>query len=317
MFRGKKLIAVMGATGMQGGALVDAILADGTFACRAITRNPSSEKALSLAARGCEVVEGDADKPDTLERAFQGADGAFLLTNFWEHKDFEREYRQATGAADAAVEAGVKHIVWSTLESVVQHDSFRNAIPKIGDVKVPHFDAKARATHYMKSKLYPVTYFHTSFYMENFYFFGMMSRVDDSQYEVVLPTTRNNAKIPMLSMHDLGIGALSAFKDPANYINQDFKVVSDMRTPTEIGAQLEKVCGVKVAVKEPTPLEYAQYGSQDLANMFLYFSEYQDVWATYSRVHNYDTFESCLQREAKVFKDYISKSNAGAIKQNL
>jgi len=312
---GKKVIAVMGATGMQGGGVVDAILADGTFSCRAITRSASSEKARALKDRGCEVVEGDADKPDTLKKAFKGAEGAFLLTNYWEHHDFDREYHQAVGAADAANAAGVKHIVWSTLEDVSAHDSFRNVIPKIGDVKLPHFEAKAKATHYMKSKMYPVTYLYTTFYMENFHFFQMLQRVDDTHYEVVLPTSRPDSKIAMVSMHDLGLMALSAFKDPANFINQDLKVLSDFITPKEIGAQLEQATGVKVAVKQPAPLEFAQYGfpgAQDLGHMFLYFSEYEDVWSTYSRVPKYQSFETFTHENAQVLKDYISNLNKSA-----
>jgi len=310
---GKKVIAVMGATGMQGGGVVDALLTDGTFACRAITRTVSSEKARALAERGCEVVEGDADKPDSLKKAFEGAEGAFLLTNYWEHHDTEREYQQAIAAADAAHAAGVKHIVWSTLEPVIEQDSVRDVLPKIGNSKLPHFEGKERANHYMKSKMYPVTYLYTAFYMENFYFFGMLSRVDDSHYEIVMPTTREDTKIAMVSTRDIGLMALSAFKDPAETINQDIKVMSDFLTPREIGAKLEKATGVKVAVKQPKPLEYAQAGfpgAQELGNMFLYFSEYEDVWSTYSRVQDYDNFEAFLERNAQVLKDYITKLNS-------
>jgi len=307
----KKVIAVIGATGMQGGGVVDAILADGTFACRAITRSASSEKARALARRGCEVVEGDADQPETLKQAFRGAYGVFLVTNILEHHDLGRECRQATQAAEAAIDAGVKHIVWSTLEGVNDLDKFRNVIPKIGAVKVPHFDGKALATRYMKSKLLPVTYLHTCFYMENFYFFGMLRRTSDAQYEIMLPTTRD-AKIPMVSTRDIGLAALSAFKDPANYINQDLKVISDHITPKEIGAQLEKVTGVAVAVKELHPLEMAKFGfpgAADMANMFLFYSEYQDLFSTYTRVQDFENFDTFTRRQAEVLKAYVVAKN--------
>jgi len=301
----------MGATGMQGGAVVDAILADGTFECRAITRSPSSEKARELARRGCEVVEGDADQPEGLKKAFRGAHGAFIVTNFQEHHDLDREYRQATQAVEAANDAGVTHIVWSTLEAVNDQDKFRNVIPMIGDVKVSPFDAKARATRYMKSKLYPVTYLFTTFYMDNFYSYGMLRRTNDELYEIMLPTTRD-AKIPMVSTRDIGLAALTAFKDPANYLNQDLKVISDMLTPKEIGAQLEKVTGVKVTVKEPHPLEMAKYGfpgAVDLGHMFMFYSEYMDVFATYTRVQDYENFETFTQRKAEVLKTYVAAKN--------
>lgn len=310
---GKKVIAVMGATGQQGGALVDAILADGTFQCRAITRSASSEKAQALLTRGCEVVEADANKPATLTKAFEGAEGAFLLTNYWECQD--KEYKQATDAADAAISAGVKHIVWSTLESVLGADQTRDVIPKIGNTKVPHFDEKDKATRYMKSKLYPVTYLFTTFFMENFYSFGMLSRVDDSHYEIVLPTTHENVKLAMVSTRDIGLMALSAFKDPANSINQDIKVLGDFLTPKEIGAKLEKAAGVKVAVKQPQPLEFAKYGfpgAEDLGHMFLFYSEYEDIYATYHHVEGYENFDNFLKRNNKALKDYVANQNKGA-----
>src|SRR5689334_7782961 len=111
----KKIIAVMGATGSQGGGLVRAILAhpEHGFTARAITRKPDSDKARALAAKGAEVVAGDADDPPSLERAFAGAHGAFVVTNFWEHLSPERELDQAAAMARATRAADVAHVVWS------------------------------------------------------------------------------------------------------------------------------------------------------------------------------------------------------------
>ena len=108
----KKIIAVIGATGAQGGSLVRAIIADkgGSFAARAITRNVDSEKAKALAAAGVEVVKADIDDQKSLERAFAGAYGAFCVTNFWEHFSPERELTQAGNMARAAKAAGVQHV---------------------------------------------------------------------------------------------------------------------------------------------------------------------------------------------------------------
>src|SRR3970040_2711239 len=114
----KKLIAVVGATGAQGGGLVRAILDDpeGGFSVRALTRHPDSEKALALAARGAEVVPADLDDEPSLQRALHGAYGAYFVTNFWEHLSPEREKTQACHMAQAAAAAGVNHAIWSTLE---------------------------------------------------------------------------------------------------------------------------------------------------------------------------------------------------------
>src|SRR5262245_7410972 len=140
----KKVIAVVGATGTQGGGLCDAILNDraGEFACRAITRDRSKNKARALAARGAEVVKADLDDLESLKKAFAGAYGAYCVTNFWEHFSAEKEQQQARNMADAARAAGLKHVIWSTLEDVRRWVPLEdNRMPTLGGKwKVPHFD---------------------------------------------------------------------------------------------------------------------------------------------------------------------------------
>ena len=99
----KKIIAVVGATGAQGGGLCEAILSDpgGGFSCRAITRDPGKDKAKALAAKGAEVVKADLDDVESLKKAFAGAYGVFAVTNFWEHFSGERELKQAAALARA------------------------------------------------------------------------------------------------------------------------------------------------------------------------------------------------------------------------
>src|SRR4051812_980399 len=110
----KKIIAVVGATGAQGGGLVRAILKDknGSFAARAITRDPDSEKAKELADAGAEVVAADVDDIKSLRKAFAGAHGAYCVTFFWAHFKPEKELSQARNMAQAAKDAGVKHVIW-------------------------------------------------------------------------------------------------------------------------------------------------------------------------------------------------------------
>src|SRR5579862_7836169 len=128
----KKVIAVVGATGAQGGGLVRAILADpdGGFSARAITRDPESEKAKELAALGAEVVAADVDDEASLERAFAGAYGAYCVTFFWAHFSPEKELEEAGNMARAAKAAAVQHVIWSTLEDT------RRFIP-LGDDRMP------------------------------------------------------------------------------------------------------------------------------------------------------------------------------------
>src|SRR5262245_13357602 len=157
-----KLIAVTGATGAQGGGLTRAILADprGGFAVRAITRKAA--KARALAELGAEVVEADLDDPVSLHRAFDGAHGAFLVTNFWEHFSPEREIAQARNMAWAAREVGLEHVIWSTLEDTRKRVPLSDPrMPTLQErYKVPHFDGKGEADALFEGL--PVTYLLTS-----------------------------------------------------------------------------------------------------------------------------------------------------------
>src|SRR6187549_920677 len=171
----KKVIAVLGSTGSQGGGLVRAILADpaGGFAARAVTRDVSKDKAAALKSAGAEVVKADLDDVESLKKAFAGAHGVYAVTNFWEHFSGDKEKVQAKNIADAAKAAGVKHVVWSTLEDIrkfMSADDKRMPILQ-GKYRVPHFDAKAEANEYFKGL--PVTYLVTSFYWDNIYAFGL------------------------------------------------------------------------------------------------------------------------------------------------
>src|SRR5436190_7411801 len=170
-----KIIAVIGSTGWQGGGLANAILSDksGGFSCRAITRDPSKDKAKALAARGAEIVRADLDDVESLKEAFAGAYGVYAVTNFWEHFSGEKEKAQAKNVADAAKAAGVKHVIWSTLEDtrkLMKADDKR--MPMLQEkYRVPHFDAKAEANALFAGL--PTTFLVTSFYWDNFYLFGL------------------------------------------------------------------------------------------------------------------------------------------------
>ncbi len=173
----KKIIAVAGATGAQGGGLVRSILADpnGEFAVRAITRDPGSPKARALAAAGAEVVAADIADKAAVARAFAGAHGAYCVTFFWNHFSPDQERAEAHAMADAAKQAGLQHVIWSTLEDTrrwVKLDDPR--MPTLmGKYKVPHFDVKGEADDYFRATGVPTTCLLTSFYWDNLIHFGM------------------------------------------------------------------------------------------------------------------------------------------------
>jgi len=161
-----KIIAVMGATGTQGSGVVKELLARGRFGVRALTRNLNSEKAQALKSQGCEVVQGDLTKPETLGPAFADAHGAFLVTNFWDPGTGASETTQGTLVVKAANAAGVQHVVWSTLPNCKEISG--------GKYEVIHFTGKALVDVEVTAAAFPYsTFVEAPMYFQNF--LGMMA----------------------------------------------------------------------------------------------------------------------------------------------
>jgi uncharacterized protein YbjT (DUF2867 family) len=156
----KPLMTVFGGTGQQGGGVVSALLGRGEFAVRVATRNPTSDAARALVARGVEIVKADLVEPNSLGAALRGAYGAFLVTNFWDPGVGTREGEIATAAVKAARAAGVQHLIWSTLPD---SDKLTE-----GRLKVPHFTGKARVDDAVEAAGFARhTFVQAPFYFEN------------------------------------------------------------------------------------------------------------------------------------------------------
>ncbi|MCI4567531.1 NmrA/HSCARG family protein [Lysobacter sp. CFH 32150] len=277
----KKIIAVVGATGAQGGGLVRAILddPDGGFAARAITRDVNSDKAKALAARGVEVVAADSDDAASLEHALQGAYGAYFVTNFWEHFSPEKEKTQAQHLAQAAKAAGIRHVIWSTLEDTrkrVPLDDDR--MPTLmGEYKVPHFDAKGEADAYFIEAGVPTTFLLTSFYWDNLIHFGMGPKPGaDGVLDFVLPM--GDAKLPGIAAEDIGRSAYGIFKAGDTYIGKTVGIAGEKLTGTQMAAALADALGREVRYQAVTPAQYRAFGfpgAEDLGNMFQYKHDFE------------------------------------------
>jgi uncharacterized protein YbjT (DUF2867 family) len=276
----KKIIAVVGATGSQGGGLCEAILGDpnGGFACRALTRDPQKDKAKALAARGAEVVQANLDDVESLKKAFAGAYGVYGVTNFWEHFSGEKEKAQARNIADAARAAGVKHIVWSTLEDtrkLMSPDDKRMPMLQ-GHYRVPHFDAKAEANQYFSGL--PVTYLVTAFYWDNFYMFGLGPKKDDKgQLTWTLPM--GNAKVAGMAAEDIGRTAYGIFKAGPQYIGKTVGIYGEALTVKEMGDKVAKALGfggVHYNAVEPDAYRgFGFPGADELGNMFQCYRDFE------------------------------------------
>lgn len=270
----KKVIAVTGATGAQGGGLVRAILSarDSPFIARAITRNPGSDKARALAALGVEVVVADADDPPSLERAFAGAHGAFCVTNFWEHFSAEREGAQAAAMARASRKAGLQHVVWSTLEDTrrwLPLDDPR--VPTLhGRYKVPHFDSKGVMDRVFVEEAAPTTYLLAAFYWENFVYFGMgPRRGPDGNLVLALPL--GGAKLPGIASDDIGRCAFGIFRRGSDIVGQRVGVAGEILSGAEMAARMSRALGRSVAFHDVPFDDYRALGfpgAEDLGNMF-------------------------------------------------
>ncbi len=280
----KKIIAVVGATGAQGGGLVRAILSDPEhrFAVRALTRNANSDKAKELAKLGAEVVSADVDDPASLERAFKGAYGAYCVTNFWEHFSPEKELAQARNMADAAKQNGLKHVVWSTLEDSRKFVPLNdNRMPTLlGKYKVPHFDAKGEADAYFTQVGVPTTFLLTSFYWDNFIHFGMGPKKDQNgKYAITLPM--GEKQLPSIAAEDIGKCAYGIFKQGQEYIGKTVGIAGEHLTGVQMAVALGKALGQEVRYNAVEPEVYRSFGfpgADDLGNMFQFNRDFDQAF---------------------------------------
>jgi uncharacterized protein YbjT (DUF2867 family) len=278
----QKIIAVVGATGAQGGGLVDAILNDpkSGFRVRAITRNKNSEKAQELKKKGAELVEADLDDKQSLIKAFEGAYGAFCVTFFWEHFSPEKEKQQAKNMAEAAKEAGIQHVIWSTLEDT------RKWVPLDDDrmptlmqhYKVPHLDAKGEANQYFENSGVPYTLLHTSFYWDNFINFGMSpQKGQDGELSITFPM--GNKKLPGIAAEDIGKSAYGIFKAGDKYKNKSVGIAGEHLTGQQMADAFSSVYGKKVRYNAVEPSVYRSFdfpGADDLGNMFQFKADFEE-----------------------------------------
>ena len=279
-----KIIAVVGATGAQGGGLVRAILADpgGGFRVRALTRDPGSDKAKTLAEAGAEVVGANIDDVGSLTRAFKGAEAAYCVPFFWEHFSPEKETTEGKNLATAAKEAGVKHVIWSTFEDTRKSVPLSSTqMPTLhGRYKVPHFDSKAEADHFFTDAGVPVTFLLTSFYWENLIFFGLgPKKGPDGKLALTFPL--GDKKMPSMAASDIGACAYGIFKQGPRFVGKSVGVAGEHLTGAQMAAELSRVLGQSVAYNAVPPAVYRSLGfpgADDLGNMFQFKADFESLY---------------------------------------
>jgi uncharacterized protein YbjT (DUF2867 family) len=255
----KKLIAVVGATGQQGGAVVRALQASGQFKVRALTRNPDKHPKLAD-----EVVAADLNSPETLKAAFSGAYGAFVVTNAWEAG--RDESKQALAAVNAAKDAGVQHLVWSTLPNV--------EVISGGTIDVPHFTDKAKVERIVRE----AGFAHHTFAIAPFYYQNLLGAMApqkqaDGAVGWALPLNPEQRVIHMGDITEIGNIVAGAFAQPelAGH-GEHLALVGDFLSFNEIIATLNRQ-GNKFSFKQVPREAFASWfpGAEDIAAMLSYF----------------------------------------------
>ena len=306
----KKIIAVVGATGSQGGGLVRAILNDpsGGFTPRAITRNADSEKAKKLSELGAEVVTADVDDVESLKKAFKGAYGAYCVTFFWEHLSPEKEKQHAKNMVEAAKQTGVKHVIWSSLDDTRKWIPLSdNRMPTLqNDYKVPHFDAKGEANKYFTEAGLPVTIFNTVFYWDNFIYFGLgPKKGQDGKITLTLPMA--DKKFPSIAAEDIGKCAYGIFKSGDKYMGKTVGIAGGHPTGKEMAKGFSDVLGQEVVYSPVTPEMFRGFGfpgAEDMGNMFQFKQDFEKDYCNSRSIELAKSLNPSLQS----FTDWVKKN---------
>ncbi|KAH8649848.1 hypothetical protein BX600DRAFT_502226 [Xylariales sp. PMI_506] len=243
-----KLLTVFGATGQQGGALIDHVLGSQTlssqFTVRGISRNVSSPASIALKDRGVEMVEADLNQSSSLEKAVASSHAVFAVTNFWEQRSAEVEIAQGKSIADAAVRAGAVQIIWSSLPNVTKMSG--------GEITgAKHFDSKAFVEEYIRTLDIKSLFFMPGWFMQNHLHIMKPQLVGNGTYEFSQPWEETSL-IPLIDIRDTGKFIEPALLDPTRYDGKNFTCATKFYTPVEMVDSWTKVTGKTVRLQSVT-----------------------------------------------------------------
>jgi uncharacterized protein YbjT (DUF2867 family) len=256
---GPKTILVVGATGAQGGSVARHLLAAGRHRVKALTRKPESQEARALRSLGAQVARGELADRKSLTAAVAGCDAVFGVTDYWEH--FEREYEQGKNLADAVAAARTPFFVLSTLPSVRRVAD--------GELKVPHFETKARIEEYSRGLGLPAAYAHVAFYYENFLTYFAPKPRGDGSFTFGFP--QGDTRLAMVAAEDMGGVIAPMFERPADFIGQTIGIVGDDLPVRNCAETMSRVLGKRIIYQHISRETFAGLdfpGADDLADMF-------------------------------------------------
>ncbi|DBA66689.1 hypothetical protein WJX79_009438 [Trebouxia sp. C0005] len=307
-------IVVVGATGKQGRACVNALLRQRKFNVKGLTRNVSGKNAKALVDLGVKLVQGDLNDKPSLIKAFEGAHGVFLFTDFYVSAEMnaEKEILQGKNAIDAAAQAAVKHLVWSSLED--PRPVAKGVLPEVQPGRiVPHFESKSEVEVYLKNSRVPSTVLLTSMFYDSTVTVLPYQKQEDGSY--VFTSNAGPKAHPQCATEDIGASAAVAFGDAQSYIGSTIIVVGDNISFADMGKVISSVTGKSVRFQDVTREQYAGLGfpgAAELANMFAYysnFSHYADLRPIDKAVIQGNTFKKWAERHANELKAAVAKGD--------
>ncbi|XP_063791496.1 nmrA-like family domain-containing protein 1 [Pseudophryne corroboree] len=296
---GKKVIVVFGATGAQGGSVATALLQDGYFAVRAVTRDISKPAAVKLREAGAEVVCADLDNEKSLVAALTGAYGAFVVTNFWEHFSIEKEVAQGKLIADVIKRLGLTFVVFSGLENVKKQTG--------GKLEVLHFDGKGEIEEYFRQIGVSMASVRLPSYYENLLtYFRPKKNKDSDSYSLAMPM--GDVPLDGLSVKDLGPIVVSILKCPSQYAGKDIGLSTEKLTVEQYAALMSKAIGKPIKDAKISPEAYEKLGfpgAGELANMFRFYimKPNRDVDLTLKLNPRARKFQQWIEENKEAFQD--------------
>jgi len=299
MSESKKVITVLGATGAQGGGVVDALLAKGEFKVRGVTRDVKSEKAQSLAQRGVEVVAGNVEEPATIKKALDGAYGVFAMTTALEH--LGKEFEIGKSLVDAAKESKVTHFIWSTLANCEKESK--------GKYKAVAGTQKAQVEEYARKVGFKYhTYVVAPFYFSNFGNFYKPKKNEDGSLSIPIPVLTLESKFSMGDIHDLGLLVAAAFSNPKGWGNGDVIIeIADDLSGKEVFDILSQHLNTEVKLETVSREEFGKAGgvADQIAELHQYFEEYH----YYPKSFDYTSGHKAAGKPLKSFKEWVKETN--------
>jgi uncharacterized protein YbjT (DUF2867 family) len=256
----KPVVAVFGGTGKQGGSIVKALLQDGNWTVRLLTRNPNSPNALKFAARGAQIVQGNQTNPQDVRRFLAGASSTFLLTDYFSKEMQGREEEIAGMVAQIAKECGVRQFIWSTLPNAEKISG--------GKWKVPHFTHKARANKFIRRQGFDYwTFLRPSFYFQNFATHFAPKR-DGNTLVWEIPMLEDKY-LSAFDVRDMGPVVLQVLRNPQKFHRQKINLVSETLHPQDFIIRYGLASGIptKVVLLPPS-------GTDEINQMFGYFADH-------------------------------------------